>query len=184
MPDSSKQVAGLVAGLTEKDATAMNTFLERLKLATNAKSDSELARFMGLRQSAMSSAKSRGQIPASWLVNIAINCNISADWLLTGDGAMHRGEALLRSRPSEQDGSCAQCQELEAELAEERKLVRELTNDFRDAMKENRELNRELRLAVKESSYFKAKAGAAELRMRERPAEYGQADEDSEARPP
>ncbi len=81
-------VGGLVAGIMTKNATAFNEILLRLKLASNTKSDSALARAMGLRQSAISTAKSRGQIPPVWVVNISSNYHVSSDWLLFGTGSM------------------------------------------------------------------------------------------------
>lgn len=67
----------------ERDFEAI---LNRMKSAINAKSDTELGSKMGLKQSAISSAKTRGQIPAAWVVSMAQDHGISADWLLTGVG--------------------------------------------------------------------------------------------------
>lgn len=60
--------------------------LNRMKSAINAKSDTELGSKMGLKQSAISSAKTRGQIPAAWIVSMSQGHGISADWLLSGAG--------------------------------------------------------------------------------------------------
>ncbi len=84
----AESVESRVAGITTKNATAFNEILLRLKLASNTKSDSALARAMGLRQSAVSTAKSRGQIPPTWVVNISRNYNVSSDWLFFGTGSM------------------------------------------------------------------------------------------------
>lgn len=79
-----KEVAGLVAGLTVEDATKCNEILGRLRLVSNAASDSGFARALGLKQSSISTAKSRGMIPPSWIVNAANLFNVSSDWLIFG----------------------------------------------------------------------------------------------------
>lgn len=78
MPDFSTS-----EGEVEKGFEAI---LNRMKSAINAKSDTELGSKMGLKQSAISSAKTRGQIPAAWVVSMAQDHGISADWLLSGVG--------------------------------------------------------------------------------------------------
>ena len=156
------------------------TIGERIKQIRGKVSQKEFAISIGVAQNTLGNYERGDRTPnADVIVRIAKDYDVSFNWLLLGEGARQSGTNELGK-----SNQCKQCQELETELAVERKLVRDLMNDNRELVKENRDLNKELRLAVKESSYFKAKAGAAELHMRERPAEYGQADEDSEARPP
>ena len=80
-----KAVAGLVAGLTSEDATAFSEILNRIKQAANVGSDNAIARVLGLRQSSISTAKTRGSIPPSWIINASNLFNVSADWLIYGD---------------------------------------------------------------------------------------------------
>lgn len=80
-----KQVAGLVAGLTVEHATAFQDIFIRLKRAVGANSDAELADKIGLKRSSISTAKTRGMIPSSWIINAANLFNVSADWLIFGD---------------------------------------------------------------------------------------------------
>lgn len=66
-----------------------DSFMEafaRLKDATGARTDTELAHCLGLKQSSISSAKSKRELPPAWVVAIAMRYNVSTDWLLFGVG--------------------------------------------------------------------------------------------------
>lgn len=80
-----QQVAGLVAGLTAEDATMAGSILDRLKHVANVNSDGALARALGLTQSSVSTAKSKGVVPPGWIINASNLFNVSADWLIYGD---------------------------------------------------------------------------------------------------
>lgn len=80
-----KAVVGLVVGLTLEDTTACTEILGRLKQISNTNSDTALARILGLKQSSISTAKTRGMIPSAWIINASSLFNISADWLIYGD---------------------------------------------------------------------------------------------------
>ncbi len=58
--------------------------LARLMAAAEAKSDSELARALGIQPPSVAAAKKRQQIPGSWVEAIAEKTGASADWLLFG----------------------------------------------------------------------------------------------------
>ena len=58
--------------------------LERIKLISDARTQVELAKFLGIRQSEVSDAKRRREIPSSWLVILMLNVN--PEWILTGKG--------------------------------------------------------------------------------------------------
>ncbi len=90
--DELKPVATSVATSAKKVATDFEEVFDRLKQAVKAKSDSHLARILGIKQSSVSSAKTREQIPPSWITKISMEYNISADWLLYGTGGMEIGE--------------------------------------------------------------------------------------------
>lgn len=66
--------------------------LERLLEACGFKSDSELSRFLGLSSQAVSKARNSGRIPPSWVPQVAIQQNVSTDWLFFGHGAKRTKE--------------------------------------------------------------------------------------------
>lgn len=73
-------------------STDFDNLYERLKQATGAKTDAELGQAMGIRQSSVSVAKKRKQIPPVWITKVSMGTGVSADWLLYGEGPMRRGE--------------------------------------------------------------------------------------------
>jgi phage repressor protein C with HTH and peptisase S24 domain len=79
-------LARSVAGLTTEDASCFGDILARLKEATSTNSDAELSLILGLKSSAVSTAKGRGIIPPAWIINIANTYKVSADWLAFGGG--------------------------------------------------------------------------------------------------
>lgn len=62
----------------------MNTMLRRVFEAAGCRTQTELAVFLGIRQSSVSDAKRRQVIPAEWLVTLLRQKNIHPDWVLTG----------------------------------------------------------------------------------------------------
>ena len=61
--------------------------LERIKLISDApRTQVELAEFLGIRQSEVSDAKRRREIPSSWLVILMLMKNVNPEWILTGKG--------------------------------------------------------------------------------------------------
>lgn len=158
-----------------------NSLGARIKAIRGDMLQTDFAEKLGVHKNSLSRyERNVGSPDAQFVQSLCTIFEIEANWLLFGKEPMHRGSIVELG----QDGLCKQCEKLETKLAEESKLVRELVSDNRELMRENRELNKELRLAVKETSYFKVKAGAADAHMREHPAQYGQEDEDIEARPP
>jgi len=79
------QVAGQVAGLTVEDATSFDEIINRLKMSSGTNSDAELSVAMGLKSSAVSTARGRGTVPPSWIINASNQFKVSADWLIYGD---------------------------------------------------------------------------------------------------
>lgn len=110
MVKSNLQPQGEVASLVVKKADELTTtfdqVLERMKQATGSVSDTAFAKKMGLNQSSISGAKERQRIPPIWAVQIAETLDVSLDWLMFGQGSMHRG-AVSGSKPVQagQDGS-------------------------------------------------------------------------------
>ncbi|HCR14007.1 MAG TPA: helix-turn-helix domain-containing protein [Solidesulfovibrio sp.] len=66
---------------------------DRLMLACGAKTDSDLARILGIKPASVGGAKRRFQLPPAWIEQIANDFGINADWLFFGAGSMRRGEA-------------------------------------------------------------------------------------------
>lgn len=64
--------------------------LQRIMQAAGSKSDSDLARTLGIQPPSIAAARKRQQIPGGWVEQIAEKCNASADWLLFGDGSTLR----------------------------------------------------------------------------------------------
>ena len=62
----------------------MNTMLRRVFEAAGCRTQTELAVFLGIRQSSVSDAKRRQVIPAEWLVTLLRQRNVHPDWVLTG----------------------------------------------------------------------------------------------------
>ncbi len=52
--------------------------------AAGAKTDTDLAKALGIKPPSVAAAKKRGQIPSGWVELIAENHSVSADWLLFG----------------------------------------------------------------------------------------------------
>ena len=60
--------------------------LERIKLVTDAKNETEIAKALGIKQQSVAFARNRGKIPPSWIQKIAEEHSVSADWLWFGVG--------------------------------------------------------------------------------------------------
>jgi len=72
--------------------------LSRIKNATGVKTQKELAEILGIREASISEAKKRGGIPHEWVVKLALQKNISPEWLLRG-----RGPTYTISSPKQGD---------------------------------------------------------------------------------
>jgi hypothetical protein len=69
---------------------------ERMLKAGNLRNSSQMARMLGLTPQAMSSYKRRGAISAGLIFKFASICDVSVDWLLTGEGTVFRGAEGVR----------------------------------------------------------------------------------------
>ena len=65
--------------------------LARLKSLYKVHSDTDLAKKMGKTQSAISSAKIRGRVPSTWIVDAVIAFGVNLAWVATGEGPMKPG---------------------------------------------------------------------------------------------
>ncbi|MBI5469106.1 MAG: helix-turn-helix domain-containing protein [Deltaproteobacteria bacterium] len=71
--------------------------IERMRWAGKLKNDSAVARVVGVTPQALSSCKKRGEMPSDLVLKFSNIFSLSLDWLLTGEGAMHKW-------PKETDG--------------------------------------------------------------------------------
>jgi hypothetical protein len=67
--------------------------VQRLKEAIGVKTDIDLARALGIRQSSVASARERKSIPPKWIIELSHKHAISSDWLLYGEGPKYRKDA-------------------------------------------------------------------------------------------
>jgi phage repressor protein C with HTH and peptisase S24 domain len=70
-----------------KNMTAdFNKILERIKQATGARTQVELATVLDIRQSSISDAKRRNSIPSDWYIKLFRKYGLNPDWLAEGKG--------------------------------------------------------------------------------------------------
>lgn len=62
---------------------------DRIKAATNTRTQVELAEVLDIRQSSISDAKRRSSIPSDWYVKLFEKYGLNPDWLKRGDGPMY-----------------------------------------------------------------------------------------------
>lgn len=62
---------------------------DRIKLATNTKTQVELAEVLGIRQSSISDAKKRDSVPAEWYMKLFEKFGLSPDWLKKAVGPVY-----------------------------------------------------------------------------------------------
>lgn len=72
---------------------SVEQILGRLLQVLSAKNESELARLLDTSSSNISTWKKRGSVPLAICEQVARPRGLSMDWLLYGEGPMHRGEA-------------------------------------------------------------------------------------------
>lgn len=65
--------------------------IERMRWAGKLKNDSAVARAVGVTPQALSSCKKRGEMPSDLVLKFSNIFSLSLDWLLTGEGAVHKG---------------------------------------------------------------------------------------------
>lgn len=73
----------------------MNTteeIIDRLKIASNAKSDEQLATYLGISRQNIGAARKRDEVPPGWIYKVAQLSGCSMDWLCFGRGPQYRVE--------------------------------------------------------------------------------------------
>ena len=81
----------------EKD-TQFAEQLGRIYRATQTQTQADLAAYLGVRQSTISCAKRRANIPADWLLTLLLNNNVNPAWILSGKGRRYL-DASVVERP-------------------------------------------------------------------------------------
>lgn len=120
--------------------------LERIKQASGAHSDQELARKLGLSKQSIAKARTTKSVPSSWIPKAALLFNAATDWLFFGHGPMRphysAGQNQAGAEP-EILPACSRCAHLEAQLDIERRECREQGRELREVYAENRFLLKE-----------------------------------------
>ena len=69
------------------NTVAFDKQLERIHHAAGTRTQSQLAAFLGIRQSSVADAKKRQSIPAEWLLQLLRQKGVNPDWILSGQGS-------------------------------------------------------------------------------------------------
>lgn len=69
--------------------TYFQEIYDRFRQVTNAPTQVELAKVLGIRQSSISDAKRRGSIPPEWYLTLFEKFGLNPDWLKKGIGPMY-----------------------------------------------------------------------------------------------
>ena len=84
--------------------TSFDIIFERIKYATNTRTQVELAEVLGIRQSSISDAKRRNSVPADWYMKLFERYGLNPDWLKKSEGPMYlrteRGYEPVEGPPS------------------------------------------------------------------------------------
>lgn len=103
----------------------LELILTRLKQALGVTTDTALAKALGIKQGSISGAKKKGSIPPSWIIGVATDTGVSADWLLWGEGP----KVASRGRAGAEPGGVAIPQLNQALLEASIEAVEEVLED-------------------------------------------------------
>lgn len=113
--------------ITPERLAAYEAAMERIKSATGARTQVQLAELLEIRQSSISDAKRRASIPSDWLVKLLESHSVMPRWVLTGEG------------PREiTGGASARVGELEQELHRVMRAAEGLSDMIREALVHSR----------------------------------------------
>lgn len=117
---------------------------DRIKLIRGKTPQKVFAATLGIAQNTLGNYERNERTPnADVIVAIAQTCNVSFDWLLTGNKtAQDKFMPAQQGQPSK--ATCLRCEQLEAELREEREEVREIYKENRALWKENGDLKEKI----------------------------------------
>jgi hypothetical protein len=74
------------------NSTAAEATIDRLKEASNAGSDGQLAKFLGISRQNIGAARKRNDVPPGWIFKVAELTGDSMDWLGFGRGPRNIGK--------------------------------------------------------------------------------------------
>lgn len=80
--------------------TSLDAVLDRLMTVFSVDNDSELARKLHVNRQTLGSWRSRQSIPYALCVSVSDTVGISLDWLLAGEGPMHRNPPETKPSPA------------------------------------------------------------------------------------
>lgn len=80
--------------MNKSDDNLIDGQLARLKTLYLVHSDTDLARKMGKTQSAISSARTRGRVPSTWIVDAVNAFGVNLQWVATGEGPKRPDHAV------------------------------------------------------------------------------------------
>lgn len=69
---------------------------ERIRRATSARTQVELASILDIQQSSISDAKRRGSVPVEWYIKLYDKFGLSLDWMRWGSGSMYSKDKIDR----------------------------------------------------------------------------------------
>jgi phage repressor protein C with HTH and peptisase S24 domain len=88
--------------------SSFDLFLERVRKATGVKTQVELGKVLGIRQSSISDAKRRGSVPADWLMKLFRTYGLNPDWLLEGASPVYLKPGATPSKGLEDEAGAGQ----------------------------------------------------------------------------
>ena len=77
--------------------------MERIKMITGKRTQTELAELLGVKRSSVSDAKRRGKVPSGWLVVLMHDKHANPEWILTGNGPALVSFPARRCATSDED---------------------------------------------------------------------------------
>lgn len=112
--------------------------LARLKEACGVKTDSDLARILGITPGGFSGARRRGKIPHKWFVYVASTYKVDIDWLISGLLTCH----VTHPKDVEDGRADSPTWKLEAHVASlmtENALLKELVDTLKASLRDKEE---------------------------------------------
>jgi len=72
----------------------------RIRAATRTRTQTEVAKLLGIKQSSISDAKKKNTIPDGWLITLYRACGLEPDWVTLRPGARLSAGKAARFRPA------------------------------------------------------------------------------------
>ncbi len=121
--NSSQALVGRGESQEENSFAPYDLIADRIRKSANlvGRTDSEIARVLGVARQSVQGYKQEGKFPASRIVSFCLKNNVSLDWMATGIGPMH-GEETEDGFPADRELSQIDVSEVASRLSEEVKL--------------------------------------------------------------